>query len=62
MMLPVPPVVTMPTASPPSASAPCMRSRVMAMISPSSLVALGNMSRWRMLAWAKSWKASPMKA
>ena len=60
MMLPVPPVATSPAGSPPVIASACKRSRVMAMISASNLVALGHMSRWSTLTWAKRPKASFM--
>ena len=62
MMLPVPPVVTSPAGSPSVTASAWNRSSVMAMISPSNLVALGHMSRWRMLTWANSPNASFMKS
>ena len=58
MMLPVPPLVTMPTGSPSVTASAWSMSRVMAMISPSKRVALGQMSRWRALTWAYRPKAS----
>ena len=58
---PLPPVVIRPAGSlSVTEPAPSMSS-VMAMISASILVALGHMSRWRMLTWAKCEKASVMK-
>ena len=59
-MLPVPPVATSPTGSPEVTASACRRSRDMAMISDSNLVALGHMSRWSTLTWANSPNASFM--
>ena len=52
VMLPVPPLVTMPTGSVPVTASAWKRSRPMAMISPSKRVALGHMSRWSALTCA----------
>ena len=48
---PDPPDVTRPTGA--SCAPPPSRSRVIAMISASNFVALGHMSRWRVLTWLK---------
>ena len=61
-MLPVPPVATSPAGSPSVMASAWRRSRVMAMISASNLVALGQMSRWSTLTWANMPKASFMNA
>ncbi|MEZ5144659.1 MAG: hypothetical protein R2726_19415 [Acidimicrobiales bacterium] len=53
----VPPEVTEPHGEPSVTAPPWSMSRVMAMISDSNLVALGHMSRWSTLTWAKGWKA-----
>ncbi len=62
MIEPDPPEVTMPAMSWPrsAAASPCIKSRAMAMTSPSKRVALGHMSRWRMFMCPKSPKTSFM--
>ncbi len=63
-MLPLPPDVMSPTgpSSALSAALPCMRSRVIAMISPSNRVALGHMSRWSTFMWLYMPNTSFMKS
>ena len=59
---PLPPVVIKPTGSVPAIEPAPSMSRVMEMTSASIFVALGHMSRWRMLTWANREKASAMKS
>jgi hypothetical protein len=62
VMLPVPPLVTMPAGVAVGDRVGVNRSRVIAMISPSKRVALGQMSRWSALTWAYRPNTSFMKS
>ena len=61
-MLPVPPLLTSPPGVVSVIASACSMSSVMAMISPSNFVALGQTSRCSALTWANSPKASVMNS